>query len=71
VHVRFMDCDFEQVTNFENEALKFKVKFNRKTIEKLGGELAVIYDLSGKMENINKFNERLIHFEPIKEFYYN
>lgn len=71
VHVRFVDCDFEHVANFENEAHTFKVKYNRKTIEKLGGELAIIYDLSGKMEDINKFNERLIHFNPVKEFYYN
>lgn len=71
VHVRFVDCDFEHVANFENEAQTFKVKYNRKTIEKLDGELAIIYDLSGKMEDINKFNERLIHFNPVKEFYYN
>jgi putative Mg2+ transporter-C (MgtC) family protein len=71
VHVRFVDCDFEHVANFENEAHTFKVKYNRKTIEKLDGELAIIYDLSGKMEDINKFNERLIHFNPVKEFYYN
>ncbi|UIR57657.1 MgtC/SapB family protein [Sphingobacterium sp. SRCM116780] len=71
VHVRFATCDFDQISNFEQEATKFNVKFSRKTIEKLDGGLAIIYDLSGKMENINKFNERLIYIPEVKEFYYN
>jgi putative Mg2+ transporter-C (MgtC) family protein len=52
-------------------ALDFKIKATRRVIEKISGKLEVMYDISGKMNDLDRFNQQLAGSQVIDEFYYN
>ncbi len=71
LHVKFSSNEFYHLHEFEQLALDFKIKATRRIIEKINGKLEVMYDISGKMNDLDRFNQQLAGSLVIDEFYYN
>ncbi|WP_346068939.1 MgtC/SapB family protein [Sphingobacterium siyangense] len=68
LHVKFSSNKFYHLHEFEQLALDFKIKATRRVIEKINGKLEVMYDISGKMTDLDRFNQQLAGSLVIDEF---
>ncbi|MEZ0454532.1 MgtC/SapB family protein [Sphingobacterium thalpophilum] len=71
LHIKFGSNEFYHLHEFEQMALDFKIRATRRVIEKVEGKLEVMYDISGKMVDLDRFNQQLAASAVIDEFYYN
>ncbi|WP_448138221.1 hypothetical protein [Sphingobacterium siyangense] len=66
--MKFSSNEFYHLHEFEQLALDFKIKATRRVIEKINGKLEVMYDISGKMTDLDRFNQQLAGSLVIDEF---
>ena len=71
LHIKFNSNEFCHLHEFEQLAQDFKIKATRRVIEKVSGRLEVMYDISGKLADLDRFNQQLASSVVIDEFYYN
>lgn len=68
IHVTFQDIQMSHLGEFENFMKDHKVKLQRKGLEKKGEHLTVVYDITGKRQNIRRANDAIISLDYVFAF---
>lgn len=68
IHITFQDIQVSHLCEFENFMKEYKVRLQRKGLEKQGKQLAVIYEMTGSQKNIGRANDAIISLDYVHTF---
>ncbi|NGM64007.1 MgtC/SapB family protein [Sphingobacterium sp. SGR-19] len=68
IHVTFQNIEVSRLGEFENFMKEFKVKPQRKGVEKHGEHLTVVYEITGRQYNIRRANDAIISLDYVYSF---
>ncbi|PRD48270.1 MgtC/SapB family protein [Sphingobacterium haloxyli] len=68
IHVTFQNIEVSNLGEFENFMKEFKVKPQRKGVEKRGEHLTVVYEITGTQRNIRRANDAVIALDYVYSF---
>ncbi|TJZ50593.1 MgtC/SapB family protein [Sphingobacterium olei] len=68
IHVTFRDIKIDYLDEFEKFMLTHSVKLNRKGLEKNGGHLTVVYEVTGNRKNIRRASEEIVALDYVDHF---
>ncbi|MBD1426809.1 MgtC/SapB family protein [Sphingobacterium arenae] len=68
IHVTFQHIEVSHLGTFENFMKEYKIKPQRKGVEKKGEHLTVVYEITGSQKNIRRANDAIIALDYVYSF---
>lgn len=68
IHVTFQNIEIAHLGEFENFMKEYKIKSQRKGVDKKGGHLTVVYEITGTQKNIRRANDAIITLDYVYSF---